>query len=196
MAISLLARSLNQRSHTSVITIEHLDTFVQIAINGQPLNRVIVYHLLAAKINSNSLWLLLENFLRLSCFFRTSMDSILLLIHPNKDSCKRKVPHPGLPFGRKMTPSDYITFLPCCLCVCCFMFSILCQSSFYAFFLSTSFVFCFVSTKKGKKIRKIQKQCVFVHIGTCVLWMAFEAKFLNFVSLVAQMSISMHNLAM
>ena len=114
-------------------------------------------HLLAAKINSNSLWLLLENFLRLSCFFRTSMDSILLLIHPNKDSCKRKVPHPhpnkdsckrkvphpSLPFGRKMTPSDYITFLPRCLCVCCFMFSVLIQSSFYAFFLYVCFVFFF-----------------------------------------------------
>ena len=128
-------------------------------------------HLLAAKINSNSLWLLLENFLRLSCFFRTSMDSILLLIHPNKDSCKRKVPHPhpnkdsckrkvphphpnkdsckrkvphpGLPFGRKMTPSDYITFLPRCLCVCCFKFSVLIQSSFYAFFLYVCFVFFF-----------------------------------------------------
>ena len=117
MAIALLAKSLNQRSHTFVITIEHPDTHVQIAISGQPLNRAIVCHLSVAKINSNSHWLLLENFLRLSCFFRTSMDSILLLIHPNKGSCKRKVPHPSLPSRRKKTPSDSITFLPCCLCV-------------------------------------------------------------------------------
>ena len=74
-------------------------------------------HLSVAKINSNSHWLLLENFLRLSCFFRTSMDSILLLIHLNKGSCKRKVLHPSLPSRRKETPSDSITFLPCCLCV-------------------------------------------------------------------------------
>ena len=34
MAIALLAKSLNQRSHTFVITIEHPDTHVQIAISG------------------------------------------------------------------------------------------------------------------------------------------------------------------
>ena len=27
------------------------------------------------------------------------------------------------------------------------------------------------------KIRKIQKQCVFMYIGTCVSWMAVETKF-------------------
>ena len=31
--------------------------------------------------------------------------------------------------------------------------------------------------KKGKKIRKIQKQCVFVYIGICVPWTAIETKF-------------------
>ena len=31
--------------------------------------------------------------------------------------------------------------------------------------------------KKIEKIRKIQKQCVFVYIGTRVPWMAIEAKF-------------------
>ena len=190
MAIALSARSLKQRSHTSVIIVEHPDTFTQIAISGQPLNRVIVCHLLAAKINFNSLWLLLENFLRLSCFFQTSMDSILLLIYLNKDSCKRKFPHLGLLFGRKRTLSNSITFLNYCLCVCCFMFSVLSQSSFYSFFLYACFVFFFFF--KGK-IRKIQKQYMFVYIGTCVPWMAFEKSFLNFISLVAQMSISMQN---
>ena len=195
MTIILSARSLNQRSRTSVNIVEHPNTFVQIAISGQPLNRVIVCHLLAAKINFNSLWLLLENFLRLSCFFQISMDSILLLIYLNKGSCKRKVPYLGLISGRKRTPSDSITFLPYCLCACCFMFSVLSQSSFCSFFLYACFFFFLLFSflnKKGK-IRKIQKQCMFVYIGTCVPWMAFEKKFLNFVSLVAQMSISMHN---
>ena len=31
--------------------------------------------------------------------------------------------------------------------------------------------------KKIEKIKKIQKQCVFVYIGTRVPWMAIEAKF-------------------
>ena len=34
-------------------------------------------------------------------------------------------------------------------------------------------------------MRKIQKQCMFVYISTCIPWMAIEMKFLNFVSLVA-----------
>ena len=38
--------------------------------------------------------------------------------------------------------------------------------------------FCFSYKKKKKwKIRKLQKQCVYVYIGTCVLWMAIEIKF-------------------
>ena len=45
--------------------------------------------------------------------------------------------------------------------------------------------FFFLNIIKKGKIRKIQKQCMFVYIGTCVPWMAFEKKFLNFVSLVA-----------
>ena len=122
-------------------------TLFQIAISGQPLNKAIVCHLLETKINSNSFWVLLENFLRLSCFFRTSIDSILLLIHLNKGSCERKIPHPCLPSRRKRTTSDSITSLPCCLCGCWFMFSILSQSSFYDFFLYACFlvfVFCFL----------------------------------------------------
>ena len=38
--------------------------------------------------------------------------------------------------------------------------------------------------KKKGKIRKIQKLCVFVYIGTYVPWMAFKTKYFNFVSLV------------
>ena len=60
-------------------------------------------------------------------------------------------------------------------------------------FLSFMFLFClflvlfyFILHKKEIKIKikKIQKQCVFVYIGTCVPCMAIETKFLNFVSLV------------
>ena len=45
---------------------------------------------LGAKINSNSLWPLLKNFLRLSYYSQTLMDSTLLLIHLNNDLCKKK----------------------------------------------------------------------------------------------------------
>ena len=56
--------------------------------------------------------------------------------------------------------------------------------SILALFVCLSFFFFFFGFNKMGKIRKIQKQCVFVYIGTCVPWMAFEIKFLNFVSLV------------
>ena len=58
-------------------------------------------------------------------------------------------------------------------------------SNFDALFVS--FFFCFVLSFfliKNGKIRKIQKQCVFVYTGICVPWMAIEIRFLNFVSLV------------
>ena len=42
----------------------------------------------------------------------------------------------------------------------------------------------FKKKKKTEKMRKIQKQCVFVYISTCIPLMAIEMKFLNFVSLV------------
>ena len=42
-------------------------------------------------------------------------------------------------------------------------------------FLFVSFQFLFFIQKR--KIKKIQKQCVFVYIGTCVPWMAIETKF-------------------
>ena len=108
-------RSLNQRSLTSAITMEHLGTLVQIAINGQPLNKAIMCHLLGVKINTNSLQPLLANFLRLSCYSLISMDSTLLLIHLNKGSCKRNVLHLGVPSGRKKIPSDSFTFLISCI---------------------------------------------------------------------------------
>ena len=113
--IALPTRSLYLRSPTSVTTMEHMDTLIQIAINGQPLNKAIVFHLQKTKINFNSLWPFVENFLRRSCFSRTSMVSTLLLIHLNKGSCKRKALHPGLPFGRKKIPIDSFTFLISCM---------------------------------------------------------------------------------
>ena len=176
--ITLPTRSLYQRSPTSVNTVEHSDTLVQIAISGQPLNRAIVCHLLAAKINSNSPWLLLENFLRPSCFFRTSMDSILPLIHLNKGLCKRKYPHPSLPPRRKRTPSDSITSFPNFQCVCCFMFSTWSQSGFYAFF---NFLIClFVLFWFVLIIKKNTKNSVCLCILVLVyLWMAFEIKLLT-----------------
>ena len=44
----------------------------------------------------------------------------------------------------------------------------------YLFFIFV--LFCFPNKKNGK-IKKIQKQCVFVYIGTSVPWMAIETKF-------------------
>ena len=55
-----------------------------------------------------------------------------------------------------------------------------------AFFIL--FFYCFQEKKKKKKKKKIEKYkniVCFVYIGTCIPWMAFETKFLNFVSLVA-----------
>ena len=63
----------------------------------------------------------------------------------------------------------------------------------YASNFDALFVCLFAFFLNKKKIRIIQKLYVFVYIGTYVPWMAFETKFLNFVSLVAWMSIFMHN---
>ena len=73
-------------------------------------------------------------------------------------------------------------FWSCIICVFCFL--VLSQPSFMHCFVYHVFVclffsfalFCF-SKKKKWKIRKIQKQCVFVYIGTCVPWMAIETNF-------------------
>ena len=50
--------------------------------------------------------------------------------------------------------------------VCLFLFGCLVFILFY-----------FQKKKKKGKTRKIQKQCVFVYIGSCVPWMAIETKF-------------------
>ena len=113
--IALPTRSLNQRSSIFAITVKDLGTLVQITINGQPLNKAIVCHLLGAKINFNFLQPFLENFFRLSCYYLISMDSTLLLIHLNKGLCKRKVLYPRLPSRRKKIPSDSFTFLISCM---------------------------------------------------------------------------------
>ena len=86
--------------------------------------------------------------------------------------------------GRKRDPSDFITFLflSSCFCVwitCVFCFQVLSQSSFMLFVCFQFCLFCF-SNKKNWKIRKIQKQCVFVYIGTCVPWMAIITEFSKF----------------
>ena len=55
-------------------------------------------------------------------------------------------------------------------------------------FLFSCLVFIlFIFQNKKRKIRKkkIQKQCVFVYVGTCIPWMTIEIKFLNFVYLEA-----------
>ena len=70
-AIRLNIRSLNQRSCIFVITVELWDTLVQIAISGQPLNRAIVFYHLVVKVKFHHLWVLLEIFLRPSCFSLT-----------------------------------------------------------------------------------------------------------------------------
>ena len=70
-AIRLNIRSLNHRSCIFVITVELWDTLVQIAISGQPLNRAIVFYHLVVKVKFHHLWVLLEIFLRPSCFSLT-----------------------------------------------------------------------------------------------------------------------------
>ena len=77
-----------------------------------------------------------------------------------------------------LSPSSF------CFCIACvFCFLVLSQSSL-CFVLLNMFLFVyflvllyFVFHKIKWKIRKIQKQCVFVYIGTCVPWMAIEIKF-------------------
>ena len=48
--------------------------------------------------------------------------------------------------------------------------------SVFVWLFSFYFV-CFQNKIKNWKIKKIQKQCVFVYIGTCVPWMAIETNF-------------------
>ena len=116
--IALPTKKAQPMKHTSAIIAEHLGILIQIAISGQPLNKAIVCHLLGAKINSNSLYPLLENF-QLLCYYQISMDSTPILIYLNKGLCKRKVLHPSLLSRRKKIPSDSLTFLISCMLGCC-----------------------------------------------------------------------------
>ena len=80
------------------------------------------------------------------------------------------------PIWKEKILSDFSSFLiSCMICGVVWVSLILMLCLFVCFF--------FFSKKNGK-IRKIQKQCVFVHTGTCVPWMAIETRFLNLVSLV------------
>ena len=133
--------------------------------------------------------LLLEIFSNPSRSFRTWTISILPPHHQIKGLLNRKV----LPrHGRKKAPSDLVTFSLSPLLVfyyallMCFAFlfwvSLVLWITFFNIFLfvyfSVLFYFAFHKNKIKieKKIRKIQKQCVFVYIGTCVPWMAIETK--------------------
>ena len=66
-------------------------------------------------------------------------------------------------------------FLPPSLCICIYFYTLLCLTCFSLFVFSFALFLFFI--KKNWKIRKIQKQCVFVYIGTYVLWMAIKTKF-------------------
>ena len=59
--IAPLIRSLNQRNLIYVITVEHRETPVQIAISGLPHNKATICYLLKVKIIFKTLWLLLGN---------------------------------------------------------------------------------------------------------------------------------------
>ena len=143
-------------------------------------------------INFHPFLLLLEIFSMPSCSFRTWTDSILPPHLWIKGSCKGKV----LPrCERKKAQSDLFTFSlflppPFWLCIAClFCFLVLSQSSFMLCVFSFMFLFgCFLvfvyftfhkNKKNNKKLKnhKIQKQCVYVYIGTCVPWIAIETKF-------------------
>ena len=118
------------------------------------------------------------------------MDSILPPHCQINDLLNEKV----LPrYGRKKAPSDSVTlsFSPLLVFVfallVCFAFVfwvnlVLCialLNMFLFVYLSVLlyFVFHIKLKKKNWKIKKIQKQCVFVYIGTCVPWMAIETMF-------------------
>ena len=66
----------------------------------------------------------------------------------------------------------HLSIMPSYICIFHPCFHVVCL------FLSSCLVFIlFVFQNKKRKIRKIQKQCVFVYIGTCVLSMAIKTKF-------------------
>ena len=161
-----------------------------------------------ARINFNPLLLPLEIFSKPSCSFRIWTVLILPPHRQFKGLIKGKV-LPGC--GMKRAPSDSITFLFLssyfCVCITCmFYFLVLSQSNFYALLCLICFclvifsVFlCFVFHIKIEiKIEKLKKNitktvCVLCTLVFVYLGWPLKQNFLNFVSLVAQMSISMHN---
>ena len=66
------------------------------------------------------------------------------------------------------------------LVLCIALFNMFLFFFFFFFFFSVLLYFVFHIKINFKKIRKIQKQCVYVYIGTCVLWLAIETKFSKF----------------
>ena len=135
-----------------------------------------------ARINFNPLLLLLEIFSKPLCSFRTWT---ILTLPPH---CRIKGLLNGkvlLRSGRKNTQvilslSLSLVFVFALLVCFAFVFwvnLVLCYV-LIDMFLFVSFQFCFFfSYKKNWKIRKIQKQCIFVYISTCIPWMAIETKF-------------------
>ena len=84
-----------------------------------------------------------------------------------------------------------LSFVIACLVV--FFFKLLSQFSFtlcvfsfmFLFWLFSNLLYFFFKKKKKMKNNKNTKTVCVVYFGTCVSWMAFEIKFLNFVSFVA-----------
>ena len=121
--------------------------------------------------------------------FLLNLGSILSPHHRIKGLLNGKV----LPrCGRKRAPSDSVTFslspllifvfaLLVCYALLFWVSLILCITLFNLFlfvFFSVLVYFFYIKIKKKIwKIRKIQKQCVFIYIGTYVPWMAIETKF-------------------
>ena len=58
-------------------------------------------------------------------------------------------------------------------CIALFLYLFIFAHAFFYFF------YRFQEKKNNKKIEKIQKQCMFVYISTCVPWMANETRFLK-----------------
>ena len=75
--------------------------------------------------------------------------------------------------------SSYFCFaLLVCFALLFWVNLVLCITLFnlFLFIFFSVLVYFVFHIKKNWKIRKMQKQCVFVYIGTCVPWMAIETK--------------------
>ena len=81
-------------------------------------------------------------------------------------------------FSLSLSPSFWFMHYLCVLLSCYWVSLVLCYVLFNMF-LFVCFQFCFILffIKKNWKRKKIQKQCVFVYVCTCVPWMAIEIKF-------------------